>query len=187
MPTADGFDFALNRSAGTERDKAGARVEPASGDRASWRMGATGPRCWVGGLGYGLFRGDCALDLGSLLSIPVRAGPRGQTSSPRLACFAAARFSVRRSLSVFCAGFFPSFLGFCEPFTCIPSSSLTALVGRNAKASAGESMLYPRTPSIARIACACPSGTRSRGRPRPDVVVATTASLTCRALTRLYH
>ena len=43
----------------------------------------------------------------------------GQTSSPRLACFAAARFAVRRSLSVFCAGFLPSFLGFCEPFTCI--------------------------------------------------------------------
>jgi hypothetical protein len=32
--------------------------------------------------------------------------------------------AVRRSLSVFCAGFFPSFLGFCEPFTCI------LLVGR---------------------------------------------------------
>ena len=43
-----------------------------------------------------------------------------QTSSPRLACFAAARFSVSRSLSVFCAGFFPSFLGFCEPFTLLP-------------------------------------------------------------------
>ena len=43
----------------------------------------------------------------------------GQTSSDRLACLAAARLAVRRSLSVFCAGFFPSFLGFCEPFTCI--------------------------------------------------------------------
>lgn len=50
--------------------------------------------------------------------------PLGQTSSDRLACLAAARLAVRRSLSVFCAGFFPSFLGFCEPFTCI------LLVGR---------------------------------------------------------
>ena len=38
-----------------------------------------------------------------------------QTSSPR-PCFAAARFAIRRSFSVFCAGFFPGFLGFCEPF-----------------------------------------------------------------------
>ena len=48
--------------------------------------------------------------------LPFRVASPRQTSSPRLACFAAARFAVRRSLSVFCAGFFPSFLGFCEPF-----------------------------------------------------------------------
>jgi hypothetical protein len=29
---------------------------------------------------------------------------------------AAARFSDRRSLSDFCAGFLPVFFGFCEPF-----------------------------------------------------------------------
>jgi len=39
-----------------------------------------------------------------------------QTSSDRLR-LAAARFSTRRSLSFFCAGFLPSFFGFCEPFT----------------------------------------------------------------------
>ncbi len=38
-----------------------------------------------------------------------------QTSSERV-CFAAARFSTRRSFNVFCAGFLPVFLGFCEPF-----------------------------------------------------------------------
>ena len=32
----------------------------------------------------------------------------------------AARFSLRFSLSVFCAGFFASFFGFCEPFMASP-------------------------------------------------------------------
>jgi hypothetical protein len=38
-----------------------------------------------------------------------------QTPSDRL-CLAAARFSTRRCFIVFCAGFLPIFLGFCEPF-----------------------------------------------------------------------
>ena len=64
---------------------------------------------------------------GASLTLSARSTPEialGQTSSDRLACLAAARLAVRRSLSVFCGGFFPSFLGFCEPFTCI------LLVGR---------------------------------------------------------
>jgi hypothetical protein len=40
------------------------------------------------------------------------AAARAQTSSDLL-CFAAARFSVRRSFSVFWAGFLPTFFGFC--------------------------------------------------------------------------
>ena len=57
-------------------------------------------------------------------------GPVVQAPSPRLACFAAARFAVRRSLSVFCAGFFPSFLGFCEPFIAsFPLAEFDAVVG----------------------------------------------------------
>ena len=43
------------------------------------------------------------------------AGRLAQTSSDR-DVFAAARFSERRSLSDFCAGFLPVFFGFCEPF-----------------------------------------------------------------------
>ncbi len=40
---------------------------------------------------------------------------QAQTSSDRV-CFAAARFSTRRSFSVFCAGFLPVFFGFADPF-----------------------------------------------------------------------
>ena len=50
-----------------------------------------------------------------LAAPPSRSSEPAQTSSERV-CFAAARFSVRRSLSDFCAGFLPVFFGFCEPF-----------------------------------------------------------------------
>jgi hypothetical protein len=50
---------------------------------------------------------------------PPSGAPRGgrsaQTSSDR-DVLAAARFSDRRSLSDFWAGFLPVFFGFCEPF-----------------------------------------------------------------------
>ena len=52
------------------------------------------------------------------LSLQMRREPvqtPAQTSSDRV-CFAAARFSTRRSFSVFCAGFLPVFFGFADPF-----------------------------------------------------------------------
>ena len=48
-------------------------------------------------------------------SAPRLPDRRRQPPSERV-CFAAARFSVRRSLSDFWAGFLPVFLGFSEPF-----------------------------------------------------------------------
>jgi len=64
-----------------------------------------------------------------------------QTSSDRL-CLAAARFSTRRSLSVFCAGFLPSFFGFCEPFTAsLPVGVLSTPPWRRAPAP-------PRRPDV---------------------------------------
>ena len=60
----------------------------------------------------------------------------GQTSSDR-PCFAAARFSVRRSFSVFCAGFFPDFFGFCEPFITSSSSVDTTAVATGSCVRAG--------------------------------------------------
>ena len=50
--------------------------------------------------------------LGDLLAAVLRRAGLPQTSSDLL-CFAAARFSVRRSFSVFWAGFLPTFFGFC--------------------------------------------------------------------------
>ena len=56
-----------------------------------------------------------------------------QTSSDR-EVFAAARFSARRSLSDFCAGFLPACFGFCVPFiVCLLSAARAAshVQGRN--------------------------------------------------------
>ena len=55
--------------------------------------------------------------LGDLLDAVLAAARLSPARRPAIATvFAAARFSERRSLSDFCAGFLPVFFGFCEPF-----------------------------------------------------------------------
>ena len=74
---------------------------------------AAGTR-WLGVMGERAARmqGEATQSL-QMRREPVQ--PPDQTSSDRV-CFAAARFSTRRSFSVFCAGFLPVFFGFADPF-----------------------------------------------------------------------
>ena len=197
MPTADGLISPYSIGRRRACDKAGAHGWPcgcnrlASGHRASWRMGASGPRCRVRGLGYGLgFRGG--VPLGSRLpALDSRLGGTSRSDvEPSAGMFRGRALFGPSLLERLLRRLLSELLGFLRalhlhPFLVAGSDRAR---GRNAKASAER---IKALSAHAEYRTDRTRTSRAEGI-RGDVRDPTSSSQPrhpspCRALTRLYH